>query len=137
MDRCGIQLGAIMIKVLLVEDEVLWQQGVAALLMTESDMELAGTVDNADDGEVFFEAIQPDVVLIDWKIRGSRDGMELARTLERKLSPKRMILVTGSPAEQIPEHPYFYVPKSRIASDLVPQIRACLSHPKAPIAVNT
>ncbi len=105
----------------------MWQQGIAALLAAESDISLLSVVDNADDAEVFFNAEKPDIVLIDWKIRGSRDGLELAKSLESKLPARRMILVTGSPADQIPGHPYGYVPKPRIASDLVPQIRERVS----------
>ena len=111
-----------MIKVLLVEDEVMWQQGIAALLQFAGDIQLVGIVDNANDAEIFFDAEQPDVILIDWKIRGPRDGLELAKALEAKISPTRMILVTGSPADQIPKHPYGYVPKPDIASQLVPTI---------------
>ncbi len=110
------------IKVLLVEDELMWQQGIAALLGLESEIELVDVVDNADDAEVFFDAHQPDIILIDWKIRGMRDGLELAKALSEKISTERMILVTGSPPEQIPPHPYGYVPKPKIATDLVSQI---------------
>lgn len=107
----------------------MWQQGIAALLSMQPEMELAGVVDNADDAEVFFETLQPDVVLIDWKIKGPRDGLELAKALEAKIPPHRIILVTGSPPDQIPPHPYGYVPKPKIASALVEQILACYSQP--------
>lgn len=117
-----------MIKVLLVEDEVMWQQGIAALLATEPSLTLIGTVDNADDAEVFFNADPPDIVLIDWKIRGNRDGLELAKSLEAKIPPRQMILVTGSPPDQIPPHPYGYVPKPKIASALVEQILDRAAH---------
>lgn len=112
-----------MIKVLLVEDEPAWQQGIEALLSLEPDLTLVGVVDNADDGEVFFDAEAPDVVLIDWKIKGPRDGLELAKALESRLKAEKIILVTGSPADQLPAHSYGYVPKSRISSDLVSEIR--------------
>ncbi len=117
----------LVIKVLLVEDEMMWQQGVAALLSTEPQISLVSTVDNADDAEVFFEAEQPDVVLIDWKIKGARDGFVLAKSLESKISPQRLILVTGSPPEQIPPHPYRYVPKPQIAMNLIPEILESVS----------
>jgi len=115
------------IKVLLVEDEPMWQQGIHDLLSTESRIELVGIVDNADDAEVFFDAERPDVVLIDWKINGPRDGLELAKALEAKLPCDRMILVTGSPADQIPVHPYGYVPKAKIAEGLITQIQRCIN----------
>lgn len=110
------------VKVLLVEDEALWQQGISSLLEGESRIQLIGIADNADDAELFFKAEQPDILLLDWKIKGSRDGFELARSLEKNLHPDQIIMVTGSPPDQIPENPYGYIPKSKIASELVPQI---------------
>jgi DNA-binding NarL/FixJ family response regulator len=116
------------IKILLVEDESMWQQGIAALLATEKNLILTGIVDNADDAEVFFEADPPHVVLVDWKICGNRDGLELAKGLQQKIDSERIILVTGSPPEQIPPHPYCYVPKPQIASALIPTILSCAAH---------
>lgn len=114
-----------MIKVLLVEDEPLWQQGIAALIETEPTVQLIGTVDNANDAEVLFDVEKPDVVLVDWKIKGPRDGLDLAKSLEQHIPPHRIILVTGSPPEQIPPHPYGYVPKSKIAMRLLSRILTC------------
>jgi YesN/AraC family two-component response regulator len=118
-----------MIRVLLVEDEVMWQQGVTALLAVEPEIKLIGVVDNANDAEVFFDAEKPDILLIDWKIRGARDGLELAKAMEAKLPAHRMILVTGSPPDQVPPHPYGYVPKPKIVSDLVQGIRNAMLQP--------
>lgn len=122
-----------MINVLLIEDEPMWQQGLKALLQTEPRIRLVGIVDNADDGEIFFEAEKPDVVLVDWKINGPRDGLELAKWLESRMPSERIILVTGSPQEQIPAHPYGYVPKSRIATELLPQILASMPEQAVPV----
>jgi DNA-binding NarL/FixJ family response regulator len=111
-------------RVLLVEDEPQWQQGIAALLALEG-ITLVATVDNADEAEIWFDAEPPDSVLIDWKIKGSRDGLALARSLEAKgFSPRRIVLVTGSPPEQIPAHAYGYVPKSQISSQLIPHLQS-------------
>lgn len=120
------------LRVLLVEDEPMWQQGIAALLETDPEIELLSIVDNADDAEVFVAAEHPDVVLVDWKIKGPRDGLELARSLAQQLPVERIILVTGSPVEQIPEHSYGYVPKSRIASELIPGIQMAMAASKTP-----
>ncbi len=113
-----------MINVVLVEDEPMWQQGIAALLSMDAELVLVGTVDNADEAESMVERLKPDIVLLDWKILGGRDGLELAKSLERMVTPQQIILVTGSPVDQIPEHPYGYVPKPRIATELIDQIKS-------------
>ncbi len=113
-------------NILLVEDEPLWQQGITLLLNAEDDFNLIHVVDNADDAEIIFEAQTPDILLIDWKIKGNRDGLELAAKLSSKATPNRIILVTGSPPDQIPPHPYRYVPKPQIAIRLVEEIRAAM-----------
>lgn len=112
-----------MISVLLVEDEPLWQEGVKALLATDSNLHLAAIVDNADDAETAFVQYSPDIVLIDWKIKGDRDGLDLAAALVSKIPEDKLILVTGSPQEQLPQNPYGYVPKPQIASKLIDEIK--------------
>lgn len=115
-------------KILLVEDEPMWQQGIRALVESVPGYTLCSVVDNADDGEIFFAAEHPDVVLVDWKIKGPRDGLEFAAWLAQHIDPKQIVLVTGSPPDQIPPHPYGYVPKSCLASNLLPYL-ATLYHP--------
>ncbi|MBY0450715.1 MAG: response regulator [Cyanobacteria bacterium] len=113
-------------KILLVEDEPLWQQGVKLLLKSQSDLgfELVGIVDNYDDALSSFDAEKPDVVLLDWKLRGSRDGLEIAAALvEQGVSPGRLVLVSGSEKSMIPPNPYHYVPKASIAESLVPTLK--------------
>jgi DNA-binding NarL/FixJ family response regulator len=111
------------IRIILVEDEPMWQQGIAALLSMEEDLILLSTVDNAQDALIFCEAEQPDIVLLDWKIKGDVDGIALGHLLAQTMPPHRLILVTGSPVDQIPDHPFGLVPKPQIASQLVERIR--------------
>ena len=113
-------------KILLVEDEPLWQQGVKLLLRAHSDLgfELVGIVDNFDDALSLFDQESPDVVLLDWKLKGSRDGLEIAAALVAQgVSPERLVLVSGSEQSMIPPNPYHYVPKATIAESLIPTLK--------------
>lgn len=113
-------------KILLVEDEPLWQQGVKLLLKAQADLgfELVGIVDNYDDALSSFDAEKPDVVLLDWKLRGSRDGLEIAEALVAQgVPPDRLVLVSGSEKSMIPANPYHYVPKASIAESLIPTLK--------------
>lgn len=109
------------IRILLVEDEPLWQQGIAALLQAEPCFELVATQDDYDGAVQAFESLGPDAVLLDWKIRGAQDGLAVGDyLLSQGLPSHRIVLISGSEASMIPSHPFLFVPKSRIAAELLP-----------------
>lgn len=113
------------IRILLVEDEPMWQQAMQALLAADSRFELVGVADNAESALAAFAETRPEVVLLDWKIRGNRDGLEVGQTLlEKGLPSHRIVLVSGSDPASIPAHPFLYVPKNRIASELLPLLES-------------
>ena len=108
------------IHVLLVEDDPTWQVGVDALFSSEENIDLLAVVDNYEDALKAFDEEKPDVVLLDWQIKGERDGLQVGqKLLERGFPASRMILVTGSDPALLPKHPFRLIPKPRIASDLV------------------
>ncbi len=110
--------------ILLVEDEPLWQQGIQSLLSLESDFKLIGIEDNYESALAVYESKKPDVVLLDWKLTGEKDGLDLGQALtEQGHSPQRLILVSGSDPGLFPSLPYPFVSKPKIASQLIPTIR--------------
>lgn len=121
-------MSAPVVKILLVEDDPLWQDGVSALLASQDDLELVGIADNYDEGMSVFDATQPNVVLLDWEINGDRDGLALGASLvEKGFSEKHIILVTGSDVDTLPQHPFHLVPKPELAKGLIGAIRTITS----------
>ncbi len=113
------------VRILLVEDEPLWQQGIDILLAAEPRFELADVAEDYDTALARFHEHRPGVVLLDWKIRGPRDGLEVGRQLlEEGFPPERIILVSGSDPSSIPSHPFLFVPKHRLASELLPLLES-------------
>lgn len=113
------------VRILLVEDEPLWQQGVEALLDANPRFTLVAVADDYEGALASFERARPEVVLLDWKIRGSRDGLEVGRHLLTQGVPShRIILISGSEPSSIPGHPFLFVPKSRIAGELLPVLES-------------
>jgi DNA-binding NarL/FixJ family response regulator len=113
------------IRVLLVEDEPLWQVGVEGLLASDSRFELVGVADDYDAALKTFAERHPQVVLLDWKIKGDRDGLAVGnRLLNEGVPPERIVLISGSEPTSIPPHPFLFVPKSRIASELLPLLES-------------
>lgn len=116
-----------LIKVLLVEDELLWQQGVEALLDSSGHFSLMAVADSYDAAVSAFQKHQPQVVLLDWKIRGERDGLAVGDyLLQAGLPPERIVLISGSTPSSIPPHPFLFVPKSRLSDELLPLLESVL-----------
>jgi len=109
------------VKILLVEDDPFWQEGIGSLLSGHSDFRLVETVDNYEAALDAFERLNPDCVLLDWKIKGDRDGLCVGNTLlEKGFQPERIVVISGSPVSSIPKHAFWSVGKLQIASDLIP-----------------
>lgn len=109
------------IRILLVEDETPWQEGIAALLSSDFRFRLVGIADNFDEALEAYEEQHPDMVLLDWKIQGARDGLAVGNALlEKGLPAERIILISGSSPSSIPPHPFLYIPKLQIGDDLIP-----------------
>ncbi len=116
------------ITILLVEDERLWQEGIQSLISLESDLQLVGVEDNYDSALAAYHQLKPKIVLLDWKLDGEKDGLDLGKTLTKLgHGANQLILVSGSDPSLFPEISYPFVSKPNIASHLVPAIRKAFS----------
>lgn len=107
-------------RILLVEDDPAWQQGISDLLSSDARFELVGIADNYQDAMQLYRDKQPDAALLDWQIRGERDGMAVGQALlQAGLPSERMIVISGADPGSIPRHPFLYVPKSRVPEELL------------------
>jgi DNA-binding NarL/FixJ family response regulator len=110
-------------RIAIVEDEPLWQQGLQTLLSMDASLELAGVYVNPELALQGLLTDRVDLVLVDWKFPGGADGLTLANILTQNgYKPYQIIMITGSPEEQLPPHPYGYVSKPNIANNLLPTI---------------
>jgi CheY-like chemotaxis protein len=115
------QLENKVVTILLVEDEPAWQDGIEALLSGHPPFQLVDKVDNYDAALEAFTRLEPDWVLLDWKIKGERDGLAVGAALvEKGFDPHRIVLISGSPVTSIPKHSFWSVGKAQIASELLP-----------------
>lgn len=91
------------IKVLIVDDHPLFRQAMRQVVASDSRFELAG---EAGDGETALKFIlekKPDVAVLDVDVPGL-SGLEVARKLQAKRSPTRLVVLTMHKEEEIFNH---------------------------------
>lgn len=88
----------ISIKVFIVDDHEVVRQGFKAIFSDELDIELVGESDGRQDiiGEI--AKTQPDIVLLDIRIKDS-DGFVIASQLNQKLPDIKILMISGYESE--------------------------------------
>jgi len=81
-------------KVLVVDDEALIAQ-VFSIYIESMGLEVCATAASADEAVIKAEQHRPDIILMDVRLRGVKDGVDAARSI-RKTQDPIIIFVTGS-----------------------------------------
>lgn len=66
------------LSVLIADDHLLFRDGIRTLLMTASDLVLAGEAETGEEAIRIAQEIQPDVILMDIQMQGI-NGIEATR----------------------------------------------------------
>lgn len=82
-----------MIRVLLVDDQPLFREGLRTLLSVHSDIEVVGEAGNGEEAVRLIESLAPAVVLMDIQMP-VLDGVAATRRLRAGHSPCRVIVLT-------------------------------------------
>ena len=80
--------------VLVVDDEFLIAQGLC-LQVEDMDMAVCATAATADDAVALAQAHRPELVLMDMRLRGDKDGVDAALAIHATVGSK-VIFITGS-----------------------------------------
>jgi CheY-like chemotaxis protein len=119
----------LLVEVLVVDDSAVDRQLAGRLVEKQSHL----SVGYACDGEEALSIIRdqrPDIVVTDLLMPGM-DGLELVRMLRKECPTLPVILMTGHGSEQVASEALrlgaaSYVPKCRLAHDLVPTLEKVL-----------
>ncbi|MBN1588727.1 MAG: response regulator [Pirellulales bacterium] len=102
-------------KVLVVDDEPDYPQ-LLSIILTKEGFDVKTAADGNEAREVA-EAFVPDVLVVDWMLQGSEDGLQVAEHLTEMNPTLRTILITGYPSldletrvEQIPSAQFLSKP---------------------------
>jgi len=82
------------IKVMIVDDHDMVRKGLKAYLSTEEDIELVGEASNGDAAVKSFEALQPEIILMDL-IMEDGNGIDATKQILAKDPSKKIIILTS------------------------------------------
>jgi len=123
-----ISSGAAPKRVVVVEDELLIRLHIESELMS-AGFDVAGMADNADAAIRLAEHQRPDLILMDLRLRGPRDGIDAALEIWRRFEI-RCLFISGNLDDfnrqrAAPAKPWGFLPKPFTGDQLV----AAISHP--------
>jgi DNA-binding NarL/FixJ family response regulator len=87
------------IRVVLVEDNDIFRQGLEMVLALRSDIEVAASVDDGQDAAAVARRIQPDVVLMDYRLPGI-DGVQATAAVKAASPATAVICLTAEANER-------------------------------------
>jgi DNA-binding NarL/FixJ family response regulator len=115
------------ISILLVDDHKLMLQGLRALLLAESDIEIAGEAVNGREAVQMAEKLVPDVVVMDVAMP-KLNGLEATRQIRKKVPLAKVIVLSSYDdieyvRQLIEAGAVGYLSKETVANDLINAIR--------------
>lgn len=84
------------IRIMLVDDNTSYRQRMARLLQSQGDLEVVGEAADGEAAVARARELQPDVVLIDFRMTGL-DGYTAARTIVKELPQAKVFMLTAFP----------------------------------------
>ena len=87
------------IAVLIVDDDELVAEVLAACCDVP-DIDVVGTVHNADDALMAVQSVAPDVALVDRRL-GAASGIDLARALLEVTPGVKIVIITADPSPEV------------------------------------
>ncbi len=86
------------IRILICDDHEVVRKGLALVLRQEPGFEIIGEAQDGNEALAKVGDLQPDLVLLDWKMPGM-DGITTARAIRRRTPEIRILVLSGAPVE--------------------------------------
>ncbi len=87
------------IRVLLVDDQVLFLHGLANVLEDWPDLQVVGTASDGEEAVAKAQMLHPDVVLMDINMP-NMNGLDATRTLRREMPEVKVVVLTVSEEDE-------------------------------------
>lgn len=97
-------------SVIIVEDEAIIAE-YFRIIVEDAGATVIGIADNGDDALKLIRQQAPDFVLMDVRLRGKMDGIDVAITMHQEFPDSKIIYITGSTEQSTVDrmkrdHPY-------------------------------
>jgi DNA-binding NarL/FixJ family response regulator len=90
-------------KAFLVDDSAVVLEKLAAMISGIDGVEVAGQAMNAHDAIQSIVKLKPDLVLLDIRLNGGGNGMEVLKRIKKEMPPPIVIMLTNYPYPQYRE----------------------------------
>ncbi len=87
------------IRLLLIDENVLFRKGLDALLSQQPDFSVVGDLSDGNEAVHVSTSIEPDIILMDVRLAG-RNGLDIAAQIKRHQPHVKVIILTGSRTEE-------------------------------------
>jgi len=87
-------------KVFLVDDSVIVLEKLAAVISAIDGAEIAGQALNEHDAIQSIVKLKPDVVILDIRLNGGGNGMNVLKRIKKEIPPPIVIMLTNYPYPQ-------------------------------------
>lgn len=88
-----------MIKLIIVDDHVLFREGLASIIRLEPDIEVAGMVGSVQEAVDLSGKVKPDIILMDFSLPDGT-GADATRKILRQFSDCKIIFLTMSDSDE-------------------------------------
>jgi DNA-binding NarL/FixJ family response regulator len=85
-----------LMKILLVDDHILFREGLASLIDTQSELTVAGFADSIQDAIIQTNSLQPDLVLMDFNLPDGNGIHYTQQVLDQHPQIKVVFLTTST-----------------------------------------
>jgi len=82
-------------KILIIDDHVLFREGLAAIVRPQEDIEIVGMGGTVREAIELAKTLRPDIILMDFNLPDGT-GAEAARTILEEMPPCKIIFLTMS-----------------------------------------
>lgn len=117
-------------KIMIVEDEHIIAMSYSAALK-KADFDVSRTIDTGEEAVKSFISLDPDLILMDIKLKGQMDGIEAAKQI-LKMQSLPIIFMTGNSdietkTRALALNPAEYMHKPIVLKNMITKIRQILN----------
>jgi len=104
-----------MVRIVIVEDQILMRDLLEGHISSQSDMEVAGVTDDASKAPKLCDELKPDLILIDIVTKSGCSGLQIAKQIREEMPEIKVVVMTSYPeitfieeAMKIKAHSYLH-----------------------------